>query len=166
MTHFTTCTGCRLKGECAHAEGLKAKIKGLGIRSMKFGCKLREDIFAPGQPVIFDTFANDDSEEGWCKVRYKGRVIKQMGGKVFGYIKPGSGDLTVEWPFKAKANGYVKMPLARVRADDTRDVADARCCDWCQSYPGLGAECLKDPEHTPAEKCLADAINTGGRSNG
>jgi len=157
-----TCTGCAIDRACTVQTDMRDKLKGLGIRSLKFACKHRVDLFQPGQPVLFTTFTTSDCESdydglaGRLTVVYPGHVIKQMGGKVFGFIKPETPDTSEGYPFEAKAGGYVKIPLSRVKTDNSRPVANAAACDWCNRHIGLGAICEKDPHYTPSSQCLAD----------
>lgn len=158
--NLLTCTGCKHKGACDKAADMRAKLKGLGVRSLKFACPKREDIYQPGQPVVFTTYVSERDGSGWGRdvtaVVYKGYVIKQYGGKVFGFIKPDTRDETEGVPFQARSNGYVKIILARVQPDPTRPTVALKQCGWCGQYPGIGARCDKDPNCTPASGCLAD----------
>ena len=153
-----TCNGCKFSGDCDHARHLRTSLKLFGIRSLKFACAKRENVFAPGQPVIFQTWTTEDDgddDRRRVEVTYPGYVIEQMGGKVFGFIEPGTADAGgEEYPFEPKAGGYVKMPLSRVRADSKREPGDARRCGWCSSHPGVGAGCGYDPAYTPRGVCL------------
>lgn len=157
-----TCHGCKFSGDCDHARHLRTTLKGYGIRSIKFACAKREDVFAPGQPVIFQTWTSDeaDDENRPVEVRYQGYAIEQRGSRVFGFITPNTHDRGGEvYAFEPRGNGYVKIPLSRVRADDSRPMGDVRQCDWCANHPGVGAPCNIDPDYTPRGKCLAKVIN-------
>jgi hypothetical protein len=159
-----TCTGCKLAGNCGHAAFLRKALRGYGIRSMKFACALREEIFRPGQAALFTTFVSDEDDEyrrSVTEVTYPGYVLKQMGSKVLGYIKPGAGEVSgEEIPFEPKANGFVKMPLSRVKPDDQRDDADVTACRWCARHIGLGEACERDPHYTPLSQCRAGQCAT------
>lgn len=160
-----TCTGCVMNGACAHAPDLRAKLKGLGIRTVKFACKHRRDLFLPGHAVLFTTFITEEWDGDYgggserTQVSYPGHVIKQMGSKVFGFIKPGVDDASGEGiPFEPKANGFVKMPISRVKLDERREPADVTECRWCSRFIALGHSCEKDQHYTPPGKCLADQM--------
>jgi hypothetical protein len=154
-----TCTGCKLGGKCEHADFLRRDLKGYGIRSMKFACARREDIYQPGQPVFFTIFVPyDDDERKSTAAKFPGHVIKQNGGKVFGFIAPGTPDIYGGFPFEARAGGYVKIPLARVTADEARPKGNVSVCRWCGNHPAVGAQCGKDPNYTPPGMCIADQL--------
>jgi hypothetical protein len=160
-----TCNGCAFDGACERQKDKRAALRGLGITTVKFICKDRRDAFSPGQPVIFTTYVVDDDGEyrsGAIEVSYQGHCIKQFGLKVFGFIKPGTEDAGGEGiPFEAQKAGFVKMPMRRVKADDTRLYADLSYCDQCGAYAGLG-QCFKDPHYTPRGKCAAENMTRAG----
>ncbi|MCV9940880.1 hypothetical protein OIU35_31405 [Boseaceae bacterium BT-24-1] len=164
---FLTCTGCKFNGDCDLAAVKRADLKGHGIRTIKFACKRRADIFQPGQAALFTTFVSDEDEAhrgGVMEVTYPGHVIKQMGSKVFGFIKPGAEDTDgYGIPFEAKVRGYVKMPLTRVKTDGSRDAANVDSCKWCGQHVGLGDVCGKDPYYTPPSQCLAADLTSDRR---
>lgn len=153
-----TCNGCAYDRACERQNEKRAALKGLGITTVKFICRDRADVFQPGAPVIFTTFVANEWDEGrgCIEVSYPGYCIQQYGLKVFGYITPGINDVGGEdIPFEPQKNGFVKMPLSRVKPDDTRVSADLSYCGWCGAYAGLG-QCFKDPHYTPADACAAE----------
>lgn len=158
---LNTCTGCRFARNCDHASFLRKSLKGYGIRSIKFACAKRDDVFSPGQPVFFQTWITDgDGEFGQrVKVVFQGYAIEQRGGRVFGFIKPNTLDTDELYEFEAKSNGYVNIPLARVKYDKSRPNGDVRLCRWCGSHPGIGARCGIDLNYTPRGECLSQKIN-------
>lgn len=161
--HLNTCTGCKFKGDCDHAAHLRLALKGHGIRSVKFTCAKREPVFRPGDPAIFKTFISDPDEEhrgGVEEVAYAGVVIEQKGGKVIGFIKPGAPDIYGETPFEAKGNGYVKMPLTRVRPDPSREPVEIKTCRWCASNYAIDGRCDRDPNYTRTSDCLKAETET------
>lgn len=156
-----TCNGCTYDGACERQADKRAALRGFGITTVKFICKDRRDVFSPGQPVVFTTYITDDDGEYHSpvmEVSYRGHCIKQIGTKVIGFIKPGAEEVCgEEIPFEAKNGGFVKMPMRRVKPDDTRPYADLSYCDQCGAYAGLG-QCFKDPHYTPAGRCAAENI--------
>jgi hypothetical protein len=151
-----TCTGCKFAGDCDHARHMRASLKLMGIRSVKFACAKREDLYAPGQAVVFQTWVTTDDEyRPSVEVYYPGYALGHKGTRVFGFIAPGTPDTSGHHPFEPRAAGYVKIPLSRVRPDPTRENGDARQCGWCARHPGLGAGCGVDLNYTPRGKCLA-----------
>ncbi len=153
-----SCTGCVSEGQCERAASMRERMKGMHIRTVKFGCPIREDRFKPGQPVIFKTNVPlYDDEGGASEAYFKGYVIRQIVGKVFGFIKPDSLSCDgKDFVFEARANGYVKIPLARVKPDSAREAVSAAPCDWCGNHPQMGEACGKDLNYTPTGKCLAE----------
>lgn len=150
-----TCTGCKFSGDCDHARHLRSALKGHGLRSIKFACAKRQPVFRPGDPAIFKTFVALDPEDRAVEVSYPGFVIEQKAGRVIGFVKAGTDDLGGEgFPFEPRRNGYVKMPLARVRADESRAAVDLKKCRWCASFFALDGRCDRDPSYTPRD-CLA-----------
>ena len=156
-----TCTGCKFSGECARARNMKDVLRGLGIFSLKFRCPQREDVFSPGQAAIFTTYISDSNDTGESTARnvhYQGRVIQQYGGKVVGFIAPSTPDESGDYPFEARCSGYVKMPLARVKPDDTRPAISLSCCRFCGSHFDLTGVCRGEPDYLPlVSMCLAKA---------
>lgn len=151
-----TCTGCKFSGDCEHARYLRGALKGHGLRSVKFACARRENLFQPGQAAILTTYiSTGDDMDNYMPVSYPGVVIEQIGGKVLGFIRPGEIDSTRCYPFEPRGNGYVKMPLARVRADESRAAVDLKKCRWCASFFALDGRCDRDPSYTPRDDCLA-----------
>ncbi|MFN6952495.1 MAG: hypothetical protein ACK4NE_07865 [Albidovulum sp.] len=161
--HLNTCTGCKFKGVCDHAAHLRAAIKGHGIRSVKFSCAEREPVFRPGDPAIFTTYISDPDEEHRCgveEVSFAGVVIDQRGSKVIGFIKPDSRDIHGEVIFEAKGNGYVKMPIKRVRPDPSREPVEIKTCRWCASNYAIDGRCNRDTTYTPSTDCLKALAET------
>ena len=153
--HLTTCTGCVHKVGCGHAAHLRTALKGHGIRSVKFACAKRQPVFRPGDAAIFTTFVADDPEDRAVEVRYPGVVIGQKGASVIGLIKAGANDLGGEgFPFSPRGNGYVKMPLTRVRPDPSREPVEIKTCRWCASNYAIDGRCDADPDNRFARDCL------------
>lgn len=155
-----SCTGCKFAGsDCDQAAKMRGSLKGLGIRTVKFACSKRQNVLQPGQAAIFNTrvplFGEGDET---LVVGYPGHVIWQKAGKVFGFVKPGTLDTSESYPFEARSNGFVMMPLARVHADPSREPASVEHCRWCGSFPALGdTRCDYDPHYTRQDQCLAKA---------
>lgn len=156
---LNTCTGCKFSpAECDHALHLREHLKGTGIRSVKFACAKRVEVFSGGQAAIFTTYiadADDEYSNYRITVSYPGYVIKQVGSKVLGFIKPMTPDTSGEYPFDARGNGYVKMPLSRVHADAERPSVSLHLCTWCASYFEIDGRCERDPNYTRPESCRA-----------
>jgi hypothetical protein len=156
-----TCTGCKLDRACARADQMRAALKGNGVLSVKFACKDRQPVFAPGDAALFTTFVTDcDPNEMFggrvVEVTYPGVVIEQVGSKVIGFIKAGIEDNNGEGlPFEPRGNGYVKMPLRRVRRDETRPPTEIKTCQWCASHYAISGVCNFDPDYTPKGQCFA-----------
>lgn len=159
--HMNTCTGCKFKGDCDHAAHLRLALKGHGIRSVKFSCAKREPVFRPGDPAVFSTTVSAGFEDMAYSVTYPGVVIEQKGGKVLGFIKPWVEDLTGEGlPFEPRGNGYVKMPLTRVRPDPSREPVEIKTCRWCASNYAIDGRCDRDLNYTRTSDCLKSQMET------
>jgi hypothetical protein len=157
--YMATCAGCKFRDDCDHRAFMRQKLRGAGITSVKFICKIRETIFKPGQPVIFRTFVSADDDLGNAlSVEYRGYCIEQVGTKVIGFIQPGEHDINDYAAFEPKSGGFVKMPLMRVRTDDSRPAVVIERCRFCDGIPTLGTPCGKDPAYTPSGVCLADRL--------
>lgn len=160
-----TCNGCAYDGACDLQKEKRAALRGMQITSVKFICRSRANVFHPGQPVIFTTFIADEDDGhrgGVCEVCYAGYAIQQMGTKLFGYIKPGADDISGEGiPFEARMGGFVKIPIRRVKPDESREAIDLALCRQCGAYANFG-QCFKD--HTfppPPGSCAAEKTNLG-----
>ena len=161
--YMATCVGCKLRDDCEHRDFMRKFLRGTGITSVKFVCKMRETIFKPGQPVIFKTFVSDDDGDrhyGSRAVEYPGYCIEQIGTKVFGFIKPGEPDIGGFEDFVPASNGFVKIPISRVRVDESRASITIHQCEWCGAFSSIGAPCWKN-NYTPSGQCLADAGKEG-----
>lgn len=151
MTHYATCVGCALVGQCKTRPMMSAAIAGLGIKSLKFTCHERRDKFQLGDAVWFRFPVFDghhwDGEERFTNCDFPGHVSGKSGSKVVGYIKPGAMDKGGRYPFEPinGGNGYVKAPLARVSHRDVPSV-DLRYCGTCGAIPAFGEPCRADPE--------------------
>jgi len=144
-----TCNGCAFDGACGLQKDRRTALRGMGITAVKFICRDRVDVFHPGQAVIFTTFVSNEEEGGVHEVRYAGYAIQQMGTKLFGYIKPGAEEVSGDdIPFEAKSGGFVKIPIKRVKADDSRPTVDLALCRQCGAYANFG-QCFKDPTWPP-----------------
>lgn len=159
-----TCNGCAFDGACGVQKDRRKALRGMGITAVKFICRDRADVFQPGQAVIFSTFISDEDEGyrgGVVEVSYAGYAIKQMGTKLFGYIKPDAEDVAGEGiPFEARSSGFVKMPIKRVKADNSRPSVDLSLCQHCGGYVNFG-QCLKDPAWPPPTRsCAAENVKS------
>lgn len=147
-----TCNGCAFDGACEDQKEKRAELRGLGLTSVKFICRSRANVFTPGQAVIFTTFISEEDEGyrgGAIEVSYAGYAIQQMGTKLFGYINPGAEEVSGEdIPFEARSGGFVKIPIKRVKADNSRPTVDLALCRQCGAYANFG-QCFKDPTWPP-----------------
>ena len=140
MTHFSTCTGCKLKPECQKLAGLKSKLAGLGVTSVKHICKARVPEFMPGDPVYIDTISSCDSDG--TMGRFPGVIIRDLPGKpqVIAFIAPGTEEVDGGDEFEPKNGGFVKVPRSRVIHGDGPRI-DVAKCQHCGDYPALLGKC-------------------------
>lgn len=157
--HLNTCTGCKFKGDCGHAAHLRDTLKGHGIRSIKFACAKREPVFRPGDAAIFTTKVASDPNDMPVLASFPGVVIEQKGSKVVGFVRPYVKDIGGEdFTFEPNGNGYVKMPLTRVRPDPSREPVEIKTCRWCASNYAIDGRCDRDPNYTRTTDCLKAEI--------
>lgn len=154
-----TCNGCQHAGGCERASDFRSKVRGLGIRSVKFACPDRAFLFQPGDPVWFQSWVTEGDERH--PVKWAGWVIQQRSTRIYGFIPLGSRDDLCEIPFEGKANGFVNFPLSRVSLDLTRERRTPSYCRTCGSEFGITQRCEQDPQVALWNICP----NAEGRSN-
>lgn len=138
MTSYRTCRGCAYDSpNCDHRIAMKAALKGLGVTSIAWRCKARDDRYQPGDPIWCDTVCDynarpeadrDEPARDW----YPGVAIRNAGTKVIVYIARGAEGqyLGADYPFAPKdgsEHGFCKIPLGRVRERDA--TPDFPCSD-------------------------------------
>lgn len=141
MTVFRTCTGCRFHpGSCEARDDLKAKIKGLGVTSIKWRCMDRISRFQPGQAVWALTvgdqeIANEETGEPY-RDHFPGVFVKEKGSKGLVHIKDGAVGRDEGSCFAPRnTTGFCLLPLARLEA---RDAPVERVCFYCSQPESLG----------------------------
>ncbi len=158
MAYLHTCAGCALrKSDCAIRTKLRAAIAGLGVTAAKHRCASFLPHYPPGASVQVKTYVSTegDGEDGPAISWFPATFIRQVGTRGVAFIKPGTEDETGIHPFEPRGNGFVKVPLARIRAGDQPSAPDISECVFCGVIPALGQKCQGDPEYR-AGTCLAD----------
>jgi hypothetical protein len=141
MTTYRTCRGCVLSGKpCETRDVLKTALKGLGITSVKWNCKVREARIKIGDPVWVETVAATDEfdDEG---MPYRGEfpayAIDDHGSKFCVFIDEGAEDRHGEdLKFKAGNNrGFCMIPISRISARESDRQEICKSCSW-PAYKG------------------------------
>ena len=148
MTYFRTCVGCSTpRGSCQTLDILKSHISGAGITSVKHRCLVRTTEFQPGDAVWVELYADgpDDDDGFKPNALFPGVVLEQVGTKVKAFVRPGDPDMTTNYEFTARANGYVSAPLARVRRR-AAPKTDLVRCDHCGGVPALSGRCDREDD--------------------
>jgi hypothetical protein len=158
---YRSCYGCiHGTGACQARDAMKAKIKGIGITSMKWKCSYRRPAFAAGEGISInlfmgmtdqgDSWGREEPEYGW----FPGYAIEVKGTKILAFILPGTRSDCDEYEFQPKSNGYVKTALTRVQR---RDAVREHVCEGCHRLVRLiGHEdyCRNQPaDQRPKEEC-------------
>lgn len=148
MTHFPTCIGCRHKPDCEHLKSVKTRISGLFVTTLKHRCKFREPTFKAGDPVLIRTrvCSNESLEGEEPQVAiFPGHFIEQYGTKAITFIAPGTLSKCEHdpWPFEPFSNGrgFVKVPLARIEPDQSREPVRIQHCAGCGQRVTFVDEC-------------------------
>lgn len=131
---YRACLGCVRQGQpCDARDQLKARLKGLGITSVKWKCAEREARFAVGGRVWAKTFCGfiDEFSDGSPIEEFPGTVVRLMGSKALVYIRPGiiARDEETEFTPARGGHGFCKIPLSRLKA---RQGERANVCPECE----------------------------------
>jgi site-specific DNA-methyltransferase (adenine-specific) len=141
MTTYRTCRGCILSGKpCETRQELAGRLKGLGITSVKWNCKVREARIKTGDPVWVETVAATDEfdDEG---MPYRGEfpayAIEDNGSKFTVFIDEGAEERHDEdLKFKPGNNrGFCNIPISRITARDADRQEICKSCSW-PAYKG------------------------------
>lgn len=156
MTAFPTCHTCALPAAtCQTREALKAAITGLGLTSVKHRCASYAPAFMPGDAVKVETYAwfHRDGEGTSPKLWFPGHFIRLVGQRALVFVSHEAVSLNGDGvEFEPNGNGYLKVPMGRVRHRDAEPV-DVTACTWCAAILSLGNPCGRDPHYTPRHQC-------------
>lgn len=157
MTHFRTCRTCAKPPEtCERRAELKAKLRGLGVTSLKHRCDGFEPAFVAGDAVRVNTLAwfAKGEESPPPRLDFPGHFVSFVGGKALVFVPAKAEDMNGEGvEFEPSGNGYLKVPLSRLSPRDA-PAADIKQCRWCGAMPALDSGCGYDPHYTPSGYCL------------
>ena len=135
---YQTCIGCvHGTGFCQAREDIKARVKGIGVTSLKWKCRHRKPTYLPGEAVWVKIFIGwEDRGDSWGReeqafAEFPGTVIRLKGSKAIIFIEPGVASRCEEYNFEPQANGngHVKIPIIRTRK---RDAVREYVCDGCE----------------------------------
>ncbi len=141
MTTYRTCRGCVLSGKpCETRQALATALKGLGITSVKWNCKMRETRIKIGDPVWIDTVASrtEVDDNGYpYRGEFPGFAIEDLGSKLLVFIEPKSPDRNDEDLLfdPGESNGFCKIPLSRITAREADRQEICKSCSW-PAYKG------------------------------
>lgn len=140
---YRTCQGCtHEKHPCAARDALRAKLKGIGVTSIKWKCADRVSRFNVGDAVWAMTVAGHS--EGYydqgepLRDEFPATLIRLIGSKALVFIVPGvegKGHCGDGIPFETRGRGFCKIPLSRLTARDGK--AEAICKD-CEQPESMG----------------------------
>lgn len=145
MTHYATCIGCAVEGDCGHREALRENLHGLGVTSVKWRCKHRADRFQRGAPVWVVTVADlknptydEDSREygrgtGPERNTFPAIFIRAKGPSALVFIHPGAQSQCDEATFSG--GPICRIPLSRISAREGEIERVCRHCDMPASAP-------------------------------
>ncbi|TAI67632.1 hypothetical protein [Bradyrhizobium sp. Leo170] len=145
MTFYRTCTGCVVQGQpCDARDGLRKKLKGLGVTSVKWKCADRIARFQVGDLVWVDTVAdpNDYGDDGEpYRDEFPGVIVDAAGAKPLVFIDPGVKGKSEEAAFvAAKSNGFCRIPLSRLKEREGEKEKICQSCQWPEwkgHHPGF-----------------------------
>lgn len=109
--NYGTCKGCLSeKLACPIRFELGAKIKGLGITSIKWKCKSYEPAFQVGQPVIVPVLERDEVSLESEYHHFDAYVVRMNGRRVVAYVPEANREVDGN-KFEFKANGYLNLSV-------------------------------------------------------
>lgn len=132
MPYFRSCVGCaENRDSCPIRASLTQAVKGLGIRSLRHHCVKWTPQYEPGQPVKVLTVDSmegnrDEPDDGIVNDWFPATVVRQDGGKVVAYVVARAQGEHSGAEFYPSQNGFVRVPLARVKASDHEAVSLAQ----------------------------------------
>lgn len=133
---YQTCIGCvHGTGYCHEREATKAKVKGLGVTSLKWKCKFRRPVYEPGEAVWVSLFVGmyegDWGIETPDYADFPGVVIRLKGSKAIIFVEPACMCRYGEYAFAPRndGNGHVKVSLIHVKR---REAVREHVCKGCE----------------------------------
>lgn len=139
VTFYHACTGCVLQGKpCDSRDAVRARLKGIGVTSIKWRCWARSDRFKVGDPVWALTVdggvvSGDEGEP--IRDHFPGTVIRLLGAKALVFIPPGARGRDEECTFTSNCHGFCKLPLSRL---SPRDGPAEEICRSCEQPALMG----------------------------
>ncbi|WPE19937.1 hypothetical protein [Shinella zoogloeoides] len=152
---YQTCRGCvHGAGFCQARENIKAKVKGLGITSIKWKCVWRRPVYLPGDAVWARLFIQYEEQGHPYGIEepvfgdFPATVIKMLGSKVLLFVEPQAPDSSEEYVFEPNkgGNGHVKIPIGRTRLRDAGREPICPGCSWLTRLKGHEEYCRFTPK--------------------
>lgn len=150
---YRTCYGCKFEGlPCAERAKMQAKVKGLGITSLKWVCDWKRPQFVPGEAVTAQIVIEPGFVDDYGHVArqetdtFPATVIQCVGvSKILVYIQPGEIGPN-GYTFEPNNNGFCKVPRTYVRH---REGPPEHVCPKCSNpvrLLGHANYCYDHPE--------------------
>lgn len=158
--NYGTCIGCvHDSGYCHARELVKAKVKGVGVTSIKWKCAHRRPVYQSGDAVWATTFIGYSVDnDGWGRetkefASFPATVISLHGSKAFMFIEPGATSEGGDYNFEPHSNGYVKIPISRTRR---REAIREHVCPSCERVARLHGheEYCREPKWQAPEEYM------------
>lgn len=132
---YRTCIGCvKAAGPCDHRDFLRQKLSGMGITSIKFTCRQREEPYAPGDPVWVELIVSDPDFDESYTADFPATIIRMAGSTAVARVDLDAKSRFGDFNFEAKnENGFVKRPLKYFRP---RDGERRTVCTTCSALDG------------------------------
>lgn len=128
--NYGTCKGCLFeKTDCAERRRIGAKVKGLGITTMKWKCKWRKPAFRVGQPVMVQILERSEYPGEDFLHQFDGYVIGMKGRRVQAYIPKDNQFIEEPGDFEFKSGGFVGLSMDHVQP---REGMSESICDGCR----------------------------------
>ena len=172
MSRFSACTGCALSpATCFTGRRLRKALEGMFVSYVRHRCAERVPLYQPGAAVLIRTrpyqalppqdgvyipSEEREAEPPWCE--FQGIFIRQRGRLAICYIAKGTQDLDCEWEFYPSTNGFLKIPMSRLKPLPNVPAIDLQECVRCGEYYALTKWCGRENEGWNANHpCIARA---------
>ena len=127
--NYGTCKGCTFeKTDCAERRKIGAKVRGLGITTMRWKCAWRRPAFSVGQPVVVPILERSEYPGEDYIHQFDGYVIGMKGRRVQAYIPKDNRFVETPGDFEFKSGGFVGLSMDHV---EVRDGVAEPVCNEC-----------------------------------
>ena len=140
MTIYRKCRLCLKRDGCSIKSNIGKAISGLGITSLLHKCANYKPPFKPGDPVLVTTIADYSDREyrgELVTATFPGHFLDQHGPKAHVYIKPDIDDVTGNYEFGAKSNGYFTLSFSHIAPNPNGETIKL-----CHGIPDFECDCV------------------------